>query len=120
VLKSGRIQPIAIVETSIAHQQEQEQVPMPYANGIHKAAANEALRFAQTLTHRQVETGMVIAAGLATDRTQAQRLPEPVQSDRPDADPDGEARDEAAESRSGRRRRRRPENGLGNLIDAAA
>jgi hypothetical protein len=62
---------------------------------------------------------MVVTAALAHARAQAARLPEAVESERPDADPEG--RGDGRGERDGRGgRQREPEDGLGSMIDAAA
>lgn len=91
---------------------------MSYVNGIHKAGAAEAVRVAQALIHRDLETGMIIAAGLRADRLAAERLPEAAAGDR--------VRDRRERERGdGRRERRRrdrepPASGSGGLVDLQA
>ena len=91
---------------------------MSYVNGIHKAGAAEAVRVAQALIHRDLETGMIIAAGLRADRLAAERLPEAAAGDR--------VRDRRERERGdGRRERRRrdrepPAPGSGGLVDLQA
>ena len=93
---------------------------MSYVNGIHKAGAAEAMRVAQALIHRDLETGMIIAAGLRADRLAAERLPEAAAGDRV-----RDRRERERERGDGRRERRRrdrepPASGSGGLVDLQA
>jgi hypothetical protein len=90
---------------------------LSYVNGIHKAGAAEAVRVAQALIHRDLETGMIIAAGLRADRIAAQRLPEAAAGERVRGRREGEPGDR----RRGRRRRgEEPPPGSGGLVDLEA
>lgn len=91
---------------------------MSYVNGIHKAGAAEAVRVAQALIHRDLETGMIIAAGLRADRLAAGRLPEAAAGERVR---DRRGRERGDGRRGGRRRDEEPPaQERGSLVDLEA
>ncbi len=88
---------------------------MSYVNGTHKAGMAEALRHAQGVIHRDIQTGMIIAAAERQDRAKAEKLPEAKEAElwNPEREPDGHPQ--------GRDDRPEPDEGEpGALIDLAA
>ncbi len=88
---------------------------MPFVDATHKAGISEALRHAQGIIERNVQTGIVVAAGERADRAKARQVataPEAEESDR-GRDPD--------DDHDGRERERQPFDGeQGRLIDIEA
>ena len=90
---------------------------MSYVNGTHKAGMAEALRHAQGVIHRDVQTGMVIAAGERQDRARATQVHAPPEAEEWNPEHDDQ------EAGGGHRRRRdgEAEDGApGTLVDLAA
>lgn len=88
---------------------------MPYVNGTHKAGMAEALRHAQGVIHRDVQTGMIIAAAERQDRASAEKLKEAEEPE------DWNPERDSGEHPSGREGRPEPEeNEPGALIDLEA
>lgn len=88
---------------------------MPYVNGTHKAGMAEALRHAQGVIHRDVQTGMIVAAAERQDRANAEKLKEAVEAEEWNPERD------SGEHPSGHEERPEPDEGEpGTLIDLEA